>query len=80
MILNSEYVKVSDLFEDAVKRIVQLKSLATVLQDAITSPDVSQESLYNTAWLLSDLLQEQHAAIAQLQDEHRKEYLKHQSR
>jgi len=75
VILNEEYVRISDLFEDAVKRASQLASLAAVLQDAITSPDSNPKSIYDTAWLLSELLQEHHKAIADLQDSHRKEYL-----
>ena len=72
MKLDSKYVMVSDLFEDTVKRTSQLASTATVLQDAIASPDSSQKSLYNIAWLMADLLSELYTVVMQLQDEHRK--------
>ena len=75
MALNDEYVRMCDLFEDAVKRASQLASLAAVLQDAITSPDSDPKALYNTAWLLSELLQENHVAIAGLQAAHIKGYM-----
>lgn len=35
MTLDNEYVRISDLFEDTVRRCTQLASLAAVLQDAI---------------------------------------------
>jgi len=80
MTLNNEYVKICDLFEDTVKRAAQLASLASVLQDAIASPDSSPKALYDTAWLLSELLQEQRKAIAELQDAHRKAFLSQQGK
>lgn len=80
MILNDEYIRISDLFEDTLKRANQLASLAMVLQDAIAFPDSSPKALYDTAWLLSDLLREQHRAITELQDEHRKDFLSRQGK
>jgi len=77
MTLNTEYVRICDLFEDTVKRAAQLASLASVLQDAIASPDSSPKALYDAAWLLSELLQEQHRAIAELQDAHRRVFFTH---
>ena len=75
MTLDKEYVRICDLFEDMVKRAAQIASLAAVLQDAIISPDNDQKALYHTAWLLSELLQENHVAIARLQAAHIKGYM-----
>ncbi len=80
MNINQDYLIVSDLFEDTVKRAAQLASLAAVMQDAIVSPDSDPKALHDTAWLMSELLQVQHKAIAQLQDAHRKDYLSRQNR
>ena len=75
MDLSKEYIRISDLYESVVTRAAQLASMATVLQDAIVSPDSSPKALHETAWLLADLLNEQHQVITQLQDFHRKDYI-----
>ena len=75
MNLDNEYVRTSDLFERAVSRISQLASLAAALQDAIASQECDSKALYETAWLLSELLHEQQAVITQLQDYHRRNQL-----
>lgn len=75
MTLDKEYVRISDLFEDTLRRSAQLASLATVLQDAIANPDSSPTALYDTAELMAELLRGQHLAITQLQDAHRKPYI-----
>lgn|GEM_PF-3183315 len=80
MILDSDYVRVSDLFEDTVRRAEHLASLASVLQDAIASPDSIQKHLYNTSWLLSALLQDHCNMIMTLQDAHRKDFVDRHSK
>ena len=72
---DSEYIRISDLFEDAVTRATQLASLSAVLQEAIASPDSDPKALYNTSWLLAELLREQHVLIEALQNAHRKDFL-----
>ena len=75
MKLDSEYIRISDLFEGAVSRAAQLASLSVVLQEAMASPDSDPKALYITSWLLAELLREQHILIEALQDAHRKDFL-----
>lgn len=75
MDLSKEYIRVCDLYESVGGRAAQLASMATVLQDAIANPDSSPKALYETAWLMAELLNEQHQVIVQLQDLHRKDYI-----
>lgn len=80
MTIDHEYVGVSDLFEDAVKRAVQLASLATVLQDAMACPDGDPAAQRDTAELLSELLRDQRRILVDLQDAHRKDHLSRQNK
>jgi hypothetical protein len=79
MDLSKEYIKISDLYESVVSRSAQLASMATVLQDAIANPDSSPKALYETAWLMAELLNEHRQAILQLQDFYMKNYNARQS-
>lgn len=57
-----------DLLNATETRAAQLAALAIVVQDSLdVRGGIDKRALQNTAWLMADLLKEQHEAVIKLQ-------------